>query len=356
MVKSSLGSIHAIVIGKHLSRALVAACITLLACVAASASHFGVLKVSSFPSGAEVMINGVDSGRTTPMIKVLPVGTHTVVVSVPNSGWRADSRTITIVAGNNDLNVTLLPILTVGPPGPKGDKGDKGERGETGAQGIQGMQGIQGLKGDTGDPGPQGPPGITPAEITAIQQQITTIQQQITQIQQAGSGGLNGIKAFRNTANDGSTAIYSWVAPAGVTRVMIELWGGGGGGSPFRGGSGAAYSRSVISVTPGTVYTIKVGGGGLSAIPFGRSATDGSDSSMSLASTILIFAGGGAADLAYGGQTDPTAEISYSGGESYIYMPASSAWGASFCPNGPGTGKGGEAYQGGQPGYVLLVW
>jgi hypothetical protein len=39
-------------------------------------------------------------------------------VSIPNSGWGADTRTVTIVAGNNDLSVTLLPLVTNGTPGP----------------------------------------------------------------------------------------------------------------------------------------------------------------------------------------------------------------------------------------------
>jgi hypothetical protein len=345
-----------------------AICIVFAFSASPAAAQNGALKVTSFPSGARVTVDGVDSGKTTPMSISLSVGDHTVVVSIPNSGWNPDTRTVTIASGNNDLSVTLLPILTVGPQGPKGDKGDRGEKGDKGETGDQGIQGIQGLtgstgavgpkgdKGDKGDTGLQGAPGILPAQVATIQQQISTIQTQITQIQQASVGGFNGMEAFTNTANDGSDAVYSWTAPAGITRVMVEVWGGGGGGSATRGGSGAAYSRSVVAVTPGSTYTITVGGGGLSYIPFGRSSTDGRNSSMSIGGTTLIFAGGGATDLAYGGATDPSAAISYSGGGSYIYTPASSAWGASFCPNGPGTGKGGEAYQGGQPGYALLVW
>ena len=80
----------------------------------------GDLKVTSFPSGANVTVDGVDTGKVTPMSISLPVGDHTVVVSIPNSNWGADSRTFTVVSGNNDLSVTLLPTLTVGPQGPPG--------------------------------------------------------------------------------------------------------------------------------------------------------------------------------------------------------------------------------------------
>ena len=98
----------------------------------------GSLKVTSFPSGAQVLVDGVSTGKLTPMSISLPVGEHLVTVQIPDSGWRADTRTVTIVTGNNDLRVTLLPAVTDGAPGPKGDKGDPGDKGD---------------KGDPGDPG-----------------------------------------------------------------------------------------------------------------------------------------------------------------------------------------------------------
>jgi hypothetical protein len=91
------------------------------------------------------------------MSVALPEGEHTVVVQIPGTGWSPDTRTVTIVSGNNDLSVTLLPAITQGPAGPKGDKGDVGAQGPPGAQGLQGVQGPQGPQGD---PGPQGPQGV----------------------------------------------------------------------------------------------------------------------------------------------------------------------------------------------------
>ena len=87
------------------------------------------LKVSSFPTGAEVLVDGVNTGKVTPMNISVTEGDHVVTVQIQGGGWRADTRTITIVSGNNDLSVTLLPVVTAGPPGPKGDKGDKGDPG-----------------------------------------------------------------------------------------------------------------------------------------------------------------------------------------------------------------------------------
>jgi hypothetical protein len=111
----------------------------------------GTLKVTSFPSGAEVIVDGVNTGKVTPMNIALSEGDHLIVVQIPGSGWRPDTRTVTIVAGNNDLSVTLLPMLTTGPQGPVGPQG---------LQGLQGLQGPQGPIGPTGPAGPQGAQGI----------------------------------------------------------------------------------------------------------------------------------------------------------------------------------------------------
>src|SRR5437899_1841793 len=89
----------------------------------------GSLKVTSFPSGASVVVDGVNTGKFTPMSISLPVGDHNVVVSIPNSGWNADQRTVTIISGNNDLSVTLLPTITAGPKGDTGPQGPKGDAG-----------------------------------------------------------------------------------------------------------------------------------------------------------------------------------------------------------------------------------
>ncbi len=92
----------------------------------------GALKVTSFPSGANVSVDGKDTRKVTPMSMSLSVGKHTVVVFIPNSGWKADTEICQIVRGdNNYLNVTLVPLTTTGPAGPKGDPGPPGPAGIT---------------------------------------------------------------------------------------------------------------------------------------------------------------------------------------------------------------------------------
>src|SRR6266478_2999817 len=82
------------------------------------------LHVTSFPDGANVLIDGKDTGKITPMATSITVGNHLVTVLLDASaGWNVDTRTLAIVSGDNYHNVTLLPTLTTGPPGPQGPLG-----------------------------------------------------------------------------------------------------------------------------------------------------------------------------------------------------------------------------------------
>lgn len=63
------------------------------------------------------------------------------------------------------------------------------------------------------------------------------------------------------------TSTQSWTAPTGVTKVEVILCGGGGGGAgaPSGGystGGAGSVDYSVLTVTPGTSYTITIGAGG----------------------------------------------------------------------------------------------
>ena len=78
---------------KQIRRCSIAAAIVLLfVCVAAQAQN-GALKVTSFPSGANVSVDGVDTGKVTPMSISLSIAVpHRVVVSIPGLGWLPDTR------------------------------------------------------------------------------------------------------------------------------------------------------------------------------------------------------------------------------------------------------------------------
>ena len=167
----------------------------------------GVLKVTSFPSGANVSVDDIDTGKVTPMSISVAVGTHTVKVSIPDSRWNPDSRPFTVMSGNNDLSVTLLPNLAIGPIGPPGPKGDKGDPGQIGPPGLKGDTGPQGTKGDTGPQGADGAIGATGAAGAAGPQ---------------GPRGINNQGAWHSaTAYNQNDAVFDagsyWLAAASNT-------------------------------------------------------------------------------------------------------------------------------------------
>lgn len=84
---------------------------------------------------------------------------------------------------------------------------------------------------------------------------------------------------YDTTCKSTSGVCCAWTVPAGSQNVTFEIWGGGGGGGNpgtncdccSRGGSGAGggYSKVTIATTPGTVYTICAGPGGVSTQGWG---------------------------------------------------------------------------------------
>src|SRR2546428_10507263 len=127
----------------------------------------GALKVTSFPSGANVFVDGVDTGKITPMTVSVPLSTHTITVSFgsiscqdPASlGWTPATHTMEVVQGTNFLSVTLLPCLTVGPQGLQGPAGPQGLTGPAGPAGSAGPVGPTGAAGAAGPVGATRPPG-----------------------------------------------------------------------------------------------------------------------------------------------------------------------------------------------------
>jgi len=77
-------------------------------------AYAGSLKITSFPSGAKVIVDGIDTGKSTPMSISLLEGVHKVTVHIPGSGWSSDTSDVTIVSGDNYLGVTLAPMFASG--------------------------------------------------------------------------------------------------------------------------------------------------------------------------------------------------------------------------------------------------
>lgn len=108
--------------------------------------------------------------------------------------------------------------------------------------------------------------------------------------------------SFSQISNGQTTLTYNasttFTVPTGVTSITVACWGGGGGGGEESiakdvggGGGGGAYASSVVTVTPGSTYTITVGSGG--AYNSQAAGSTGGSSSFTLGGTTYVLAVGG---------------------------------------------------------------
>jgi hypothetical protein len=109
------------------------------------------IKVTSFPAGAEVFVDGTDKGATPNRISVT-AGQHTVLIAPPASGWANFQTTVNVPAGSTvPVDATLVPSLTTGPAGPAGPQGPSGSAGPAGPEGPAGDS-VTGMSLAPGDP------------------------------------------------------------------------------------------------------------------------------------------------------------------------------------------------------------
>lgn len=131
---------------------------------------------------------------------------------------------------------------------------------------------------------------------------------------------------------------YSWVAPAGVTKVSVVAVGGGGFNDAYAGGGGGGglgYTNN-ITVVPGNSYTVQVGRGGDGVGGVLHPAQD-----SYFCSTSVVKGGAGLANSCSGGAGGTyTGTGGGNGGQG----------GASYCCGqyGGGGGAGGYAGAGGR--------
>ena len=131
---------------------------------------------------------------------------------------------------------------------------------------------------------------------------------------------VSSAHAATSTDTYSTAGTFTWTAPAGVTSVTVQVWGGGGRGGSISGGygeatggggGGGAYSsKTNIAVTPGNGYTVVVGAGS-------NSTSAGGNSYFINTSTVLAR-GGNSATSSTGASGGATAtgvgDTKYSGG------------------------------------------
>ena len=183
-----------------------------------------------------------------------------------------------------------------------------------------------------------GPKAAALADLTAFAREILAQTDAAGVLSKLGLGGVSSIREAVFTASG------SWTCPAGITKVLLDGSGGGGGGAcgassaaNGNGGGGAAsVTGQLITVVPGTVYTITVGNGGAGGTSSTPTGGDGGTSSFG---TLVSLPGGG------GGSRTAVGAAGGSGGipgqEGYFFSNVS----FSGCGGGSTMGGGGGGAQ-----------
>jgi hypothetical protein len=304
------------------------------------------------------------------------------------------------------------PAGASGATGPQGPIGLTGPAGATGATGPQGPIGLPGPAGATGATGPQGPIGLTgpagatgPAGVSGtngtngLSALIKTTTEPAgsnctnggTKIETGLDANTNGILDLSeinssqtqyvcNGVSSGSSSLpfsnmqvfstpgtYTWTCPVGVTMVMVELWGAGGGGRNLnQGGQGGGYGKQFVSVIEGSSYSVNVGSGGY---PFSNVtlSTAGGNSSFG---SIIANGGSGRYDVnslgtpncqpcINDGTSNATFNVTGGGGAGGTQNSGGAAFGGSVVPSfsvGFAPGGGGGAQSSGAPGRVVIYF
>jgi hypothetical protein len=104
---------------------------------------------------------------------------------------------------------------------------------------------------------------------------------------------------FRNFVAFTTPGATTWTAPAGVTKIWVEVYGAGGGGGVLAapngvapaGGGGGGVAKKLMTVVPGTLYNLVVGQGGNGG---GASPSNGTAGGASNFASGAVAATGGA--------------------------------------------------------------
>ena len=326
--------------------------------------------------------NGIDGKNTLAKTTTETAGINCATGGVKvEYGLDANSNNVLDVS---EINATLTKYICNGTAGATGAQGPTGLTGATGAQGIQGLTGTAGATGATGAAGTNGTNGtdgkntltITTTESAGVNcatggvkveygldansnnlLDATEINATLTKYICNGTAGATGLPGpagssiLSNMTVYSNSGTYTFVIPAGVTKICVEVWGAGGGGGnssssvvgSCSSGSGGGYGKEIFSVSPGTSYSVVVGTGGTASGGNGGNSSFGS----------LISATGGQGGLNLG--SSPFF-LPNGGTSSAVFNVTGQAGIIGFGANGQGAAGGGSFGSfGGRSGYNGMV-
>ncbi|HWX48115.1 MAG TPA: hypothetical protein VNZ61_08685 [Roseomonas sp.] len=148
----------------------------------------------------------------------------------------------------------------------------------------------------------------------------------------------------------------TFITPAGVTSVLVRIWGAGGGGggswgpgSSGAGGGGGGYAEGVLAAVPGQSVAITVGKGGAGGTNGTTPGTGGSGGASSYGSNFGALGGGGGT----GGTSGPGSTAG-GGGAGYglplLITGSGGGIGQTYDNGAPAGGFGGAAWGGARAG------
>jgi hypothetical protein len=191
-----------------------------------------------------------------------------------------------------------------------------------------------------------------------------------------GTMGWGDMCQYSNFVTLRSITASTWTVPAGVTKIVVEIWGAGGGGNVLAGGGGGGYVKVHFTVTPGDVINYITGDGGAGAVT--ATGTNGTSSTCTVgAATITALGAQGALYLSAtngqggqgGGNSIPVAFTNYAaiiGGSgksqerSYYqynattYYESGKSGRGGDAPNVPESGGAGQTYLYNTTGAALI--
>ena len=126
----------------------------------------------------------------------------------------------------------------------------------------------------------------------------------------ANSGTATGFAAGFNSVQIFGTSDTAWTRPSGVTKVIVEVQGAGGGSSQGNGtqwggnGGAGAYVKQFFDVSSITAAVIAVGTGGAGGASPGTGGTSSWNDTASGGSNTISCTGGVGAEYASSGHND----------------------------------------------------
>jgi hypothetical protein len=105
-----------------------------------------------------------------------------------------------------------------------------------------------------------------------------------------GTMGWDDNCQYNNFVTLRSLTAATWTVPVGVTKIMVEVWGAGGGGCLLAGGGAGGYVKAQFTVNPGDVINYTTGDGGLGSVA--ATANSGTVSTCSVGGVNLTVGSG----------------------------------------------------------------